>query len=427
MMSPHAPDAASANRRLGYVMKIFPRVSETFIATEALGLQRQGLRPRLFALHRGEAEATHAIMRRLAPSVCYVEEHANADEDQVRRASRQLAQTFGISDADRPRFLPRKYVRLALALAAQARAARIGHLHAHFASRSGHVTALAAALAGCSYSITAHAKDIFHAEVEVDVLRWKIEHARFFVTVSEYNRRYLASLVADRPEVVERIVCLYNGVDLRRFRAAAPAVRREPLILGVGRLVEKKGFAVLVEACRRLRQRGLQFRCEIIGGGDLESALRQQISAAGLDDIVRLRGVLASEAVSARMRAASIFALPCVVGHDGNVDALPTVLLEAMARARPAVSTTISGIPEIIVDGVTGLLVPPNDVDALTTALADLLSDPERAAKMGHAGRERAEILFDVDRNVAELAQRFAAALNDTHLDSGSTCTQVAE
>lgn len=404
--------AARAPRRLGYVMKVFPRISETFIATEALGLRRHGLRPRLFALHHGEPEAAHAIMRRLAPSVCFVEDSATADEDSVRRASRQLAEHFGIAEVDRVRFLPRKYVRLALALAAQARAARIGHLHAHFASRSCHVTALAAALADCSYSMTAHAKDIFHAEVDPEVLRWKIARARFTITVSDYNRRYLVGLMADQPEAAARIHRLYNGVDLRRFRAAPPASRREPLILGVGRLVEKKGFAVLVDACALLRARGIAFRCEIIGGGELEAALRRQIDTAQLAPHVKLRGALPSEAVAARMRAASLVALPCIVGTDGNVDALPTVLLEAMARARPTVSTAISGVPEIVADGVTGRLVAPGDAAALADALAELLLQPERAAAMGQAGRRRAEDLFDVDRNVGELAQRFTAVLD---------------
>jgi glycosyltransferase involved in cell wall biosynthesis len=356
----------------------------------------------VFSLHHGEGGVPHRILQELRSPVLYVEDTPPPDSDVVR-ARRHLVRRLGIGPERQAQVLPRKYVRLAVSLAALARANGVGHLHAHFASRSGHVAALAACLAGLQYSITAHAKDIYHCDVDQELLRWKIAHARFVVTVTEYNRRHLQSLVADIPGAADKVVRLYNGVDLDRFHPTARRQEARPMLLGVGRLVEKKGFAILVEACRLLRRRGYDFRCDIVGSGPEEQNLRGQIASAGLAGVVTLRGVLANEQVAEALAAATAVALPCVVAEDGNVDALPTVLLEAAAAGCPVVSTRLSGIPEIVVEAKTGLLVPPGDAAALASALANLIDQPARARAMGQAARRHAEDLFDLRRNVAEL------------------------
>ncbi len=399
----------TANGRIGYVLKVFPRVSETFVINEIRALEGLGEEPCVFSLHHGDGAVPHRILHELRSPVLHVEDNLPPD-DEVGRARRQLERQLAV-DAVQAEVLPRKYVRLALSLATTMRARGVGHLHAHFASRAGHVAALAAALAGCEYSMTAHAKDIFHRDVDQTLLRWKIAGARFVVTVTDYNRRYLQRLVADIPGAADKVVRIYNGVDLGRFRPEAPRATSRPLLLGIGRLVEKKGFAVLVEACRLLRARGHDFRCEIIGGGPDEAALRDRIAAAELHGIVTLRGVMPTEHVAETLGAATAVVLPCVVGQDGNVDALPTVLLEAAAAGCAAVSTLLSGIPEIVADGETGLLVPPGDAPALAGALAVVLEDPERARAMGRAGRRRAERLFDLHANVAQLQRLLRGAV----------------
>lgn len=389
-------------RPIGYVLKVYPRVSETFVINEIRAQESLGQPVSVFSLHHPPDTVTHGILDDLRSPVTYVED-AVPDESDVAAARKRLRKHFGLSQDDYDRFLPRKYVRLALALARLADNQEVFHFHAHFASRAGHVVALAAALRKSTYSITAHAKDIYHSDVDKDLLRWKIAHSKFVATVTDYNLRYLHDLLADRPEAARRVVRVYNGVDLSRFESSPVPSGDEPLVLAIGRLVEKKGFDVLVNASRILLDRGYRFRCEIIGGGDEENSLRAQISERGLEDTVHLRGSMTTEDVQARLRDSTVTVLPCVVSKDGNVDALPTVLLEAMASGRPLVSTRLSGIPEIISDGDNGLLVEPNDVAGLAEAMAAILDDHRRADEMGQAGRRRAEQLFDLYKNSATI------------------------
>ncbi len=398
------------SHRIAYVAKVFPRTSETFVINEVRALEALGEHPVVFSLHRNPAPVTHAILRDLAAPVEIVEETV-VDDAEVRKATERLARLLDIAEAERPALLPRKYVRLGLALTSLAGRHGVGHLHAHFASRAGHVALLAAQLGGIGFSMTAHAKDIYHRDVDRDVLAWKIRRARFVVTVTDYNRRHLLELMACEETEAAGIVRLYNGVDLERFSPNQPppaeVPRKLPRIVSIGRLVEKKGFDVLIEACAMLRDRGLAFHCDIVGGGDLESSLRDLVARRGLGDVVTLCGSVSTEQVTERLRQASLVALPCVVGSDGNVDALPTALLEGMACGLPLVSTRLSGIPEIVVDGENGLLVEPGDIGGLAGAIAQILADPARAEAMGRAGRRRAEAHFDLRRNVAELAAMF--------------------
>lgn len=397
-----APAAAPRAPRIGYVVKVFPRLSETFIVNEIRTLEGWGEQLCVLSLHHGDASITHGIVRELRSPVLFAEDRAVAGDDEVQRTRKRLIRDLAIAPELQALTLPRKYVRLALGLAELIREQKVEHVHAHFASRSGHVAALAAALAGCSFSLTAHAKDIYHQEVDPRLLRWKLSRAAFVVTVTEYNLRYLRELVGPGADAAGKIVRLYNGVDLQRFQQAAPA-SGTPLLLAIGRLVEKKGFPILIEACRILRERGYDFRCEIIGDGDQATVLAQQVAAAGLEGIVALPGIMSTEAVARRLSDATLMVLPCVVGHDGNVDALPTVLLEAMASGVAVVSTRLSGIPEIVADGETGLLVPPGEAQPLANAMAALLDDPQRTRAMAAAGRRRAAQLFDLQTNVAEL------------------------
>jgi glycosyltransferase involved in cell wall biosynthesis len=391
------PDKATSGP-IGYVLKVFPRISETFVINEMLAMESFGERVRVLPCHHPPGVVHHETLGLLRAPVAYAEDYA-PEEIEVGRARKRLAKRFSIDESEEGRFLPRKYVRLALGLAHHARKHGVVHLHAHFASRSAHVAALAAALLDCPYSVTAHAKDIYHDEVDADVLRWKIRNAAFVATVTEFNLRFLQQLTAATLGCADKLVRVYNGVDLSRFHATPVPRDRRPLILGVGRLIEKKGFEHLIAACRILVDRGRELDCEIVGGGELTDPLQQQIEAAGLGDVVKLCGGLPTEAVAQRMRDAFVLALPCVVGKDGNVDALPTVIIEAMASARAVVSTRVSGIPEMIVEGETGLLCEPGDARGLADALEALLVDPAGAEAMGIAGRKRAEALFDLYTN----------------------------
>ncbi len=403
--------------RVGYVLKVFPRVSETFVINEVLALESFEQPVSVFSLHHPAESVAHGILDRLQAPVHYVED-VEADEDYVAAARRWLTRRLEVDRRKRDLYLPRKYVRLALGLARLGLASRVEHFHAHFASRSGHVALLAANLAGISYSITAHAKDIYHSDVDLDVLRWKIRHAKFVATVTDYNLRYLKAVLGDDYETAKKVIRIYNGVELSRVHSDLPASSGPPLLLGIGRLVEKKGFDVLIDACRILRDAGSTFRCEIVGGGDLECVLSRQIANLDLSDVVTLRGSLTTEQVALRLREAAVVTLPCVVGGDGNVDALPTVLLEAMAAGRALVSTRVSGVPEIVEHECNGLLVEPGDASSLASALAALPAHPERAAEMGRHGRRLAAEKFDLYKN--------ASGVRDLMLADSPPATGVA-
>jgi glycosyltransferase involved in cell wall biosynthesis len=314
--------------------------------------------------------------------------------------------TAGVDD---DRVAPRKYVRLAMQLATAADHLGLARLHAHFGSRAAHVAMLAAPLLDVPFSFTAHAKDIYHEEVDRDLLRIKMREADRVVTVTDYNRRVLLETGGGLPAIETKVTRLYNGVDLTMFHAPTTLPALPPRVLGVGRLVEKKGFPVLVEACAQLRTRRRTFTCNIIGAGPQEDLLRRAIDAAGIGDCVALCGALALEEIAEAMRHATVVVLPCIQAADGNLDALPTVLLEAMASGVPVISTRLSGIPEIIADGETGYLVPPRDPGALAAAIERVLADPAHARRMGSAARARAERLFDLRKNVATLRGWLAA------------------
>jgi glycosyltransferase involved in cell wall biosynthesis len=396
-------------RPVGYILKMFPRFSETFILSEILELERQGLELRIFSLKRPDDGVFHSDVDRVRAPVTYVPES-------MLRAGRAYAaahrEVFGW---DRRRYLRWLWVTLRRALqkrrlaglkhflragfiAPLLRQEGIGHVHAHFATSATSVALHLHELAGVSYSFTAHAKDIYRRSVESDSLERKLRAARFAVTVSDYNRRYLAGLGG-----AERIVRIYNGLDVERFAPNGVAREDPPLVLAVGRLVEKKGFADLVRACALLREDGCAFRCRIVGKGELEAELRALIGDLGLEGRVELAGPIPREQLLAVYRWASVVVAPCVIGPDGNRDGLPTVVVEAMALGVPVVATDLTGIPELVVNGRTGLLVPQHQPEALAGAIRQVLAEPARADLLARAGRARVEREFDSRANVARL------------------------
>ena len=394
----------AAHPRIGYVLKVFPRLSETFIINEVSELDRQGVEVSIFSLHAPSEDVPHRILRDLRAPVTRIDALTEPSDRECREARGILSKRLVECEWLGERLLPRKYVKLAVQLAHAARSTPVlTRLHAHFASRAAHVAMLASLLGGWRFSFTAHAKDIYHDEVDPDVLRVKMRTAELVVTVTEYNRRTLLALGRGIEDLEKKVVRVYNGVDLSLFHPAASGEKPRSRILGVGRLVEKKGFPTLIRACAVLRERGIPFTCDLIGSGAQEPTLRSMIAELALGDAIVLRGGLPLEEIASEIRRASLVVLPCVVASDGNVDALPTVLLEAMASGVPVVSTAISGIPEIVVDGETGHLVAPSDTVALADVIQRILEDPRAADRLGRAGRQRAERLFDLHMNVARL------------------------
>ncbi|MFN5997765.1 MAG: glycosyltransferase [Paracoccaceae bacterium] len=385
--------------RIGYVLKRFPRFSETFILNELLALEALGIECHVFSLLTPPDEPRHARLADLRAKVTYLSKAAGP----LPVEDPEDAVLFAGNDPRSVAALQAK----AAEVARLARGAGITHLHAHFGSDPTTVALLAARDLGGTFSYTAHARDIYHTYVspEVDAAkrRAKLCEAAFTVTVSDCNADHLSTLC---PEAAARIHRLYNGIDLSLFSPAESVVPGR--ILAVGRLVEKKGFAVLVDACAILRDRGLEFDCRIIGDGPLQGALQSQIAGLDLAGRVTLTGPMPQEQLAVELGTAAIATLPCVITADGDRDGLPTVLLEAMGKGIPVVTTTVTGGPEIVAEDETGLLCPPGDPVALADALETLLTDPHRARAMGAAGRRRAEQLFDLATNVSQLTDHFA-------------------
>ena len=399
--------------KVGYVVKRFPRLSETFILNEVLELERRGDPIEIFALSEPAEKVRHEALKRLETRVTYLPTNSFLKTWKLRegRYAEGTFREYPFKELFHGEEVPEASVLFlkAAVLAALARARGVKHLHAHFGTAATTVAMLASRLTHIPYSFTAHAKDIYHEYVDTALLKEKIRGARFVITVSDYNRRYLAELAGENP--MRKILRLYNGIDLNRFHPD-PSIRREPdLILAVGRLVEKKGFQHLVQGCRFLQDWECPFRCLIVGDGPEEASLAQQISALGLKDRVILAGAQPQERLLETLKRATVLVLPCVVSSTGDQDGLPTVLLEALAVGLPAISTSLAGIPEIIEHGKTGLLVPPGDPMLLAKAIEDVLTNPTLRERLAWEGRAKAEEAFDIRKNVLVLRDFFAQSM----------------
>lgn len=398
--------------KVGYVVKMFPRLSETFILREIIELERQGTEVMIFSLKKPNEGRFHPQVTAVKAPVHYLEDYdakkwynwLAAEWSELRSHQQGL---WDLLDEALSGGIGSKIENVWWAAWIASMSAKLGlqRLHAHFASLPSSVAYYAHRISGITYSLTAHAKDIFVYDLDEHLLRKKLQTAQPLVTVTDFNRRYLLEKAPDTDP--ERIRVIHNGIDLDQFQPVPPNERASDLILGVGRLVIKKGFTDLLDACALLKQRGTKFRCVIIGDGPEGDALREKQKSLGLTGEVTFLGARNIAEVRSLMREATVFCLPCTVAPDNNIDALPTVLLEALACGLPSLSTTISGIPEIIDSGTDGLLVPPDDPEALSVQLERLLADPDLRLQLARNGREKAIQKFDIHKNVGELLQTF--------------------
>ena len=396
---------------VAYVVSRFPLLTETFVLNEILALRAQGWSVELFAMRHERQTVAHAPARQLESSVRYASPHLALAAD-LRLVSKHprvfadLVRTTVAGNVSSLRFLARTLLILpcAVAWAEQMRMLRVGHVHAHFGSYPAFVALIAAQLQGIGFSFTVHAHDLFADNV---MLAEKVHRASFVVTISEFNRSRLAELVC--PDDLQRVRVIHCGVDTKLFEfAARHAIGNRHVVLSVAALREYKGLDNLIEACRLLRMStpGESFVCQIVGEGPRRAALEQQIRASGLQGYVRLLGALAQDRVRELLAHADTFVLPSVVARTRYMDGIPVALMEAMASGRAVVSTTTAGIPELVEDGVSGLLVPPGDAQALAAAMRTLLTDPARAEELGRNGRDKVRREFDLRLCVAQLLER---------------------
>lgn len=386
-----------------YLFERFPSFVQTFVYREAVEMVRQGMNPWLVSLRRPEdpgdlAEKVDADIFYAAPEK---ELRRAVDERRERgelpgKVRRVIPARRGESDSQR--------MFEAIWLAPLLRERGIRHVHAHFGGVAARTAWWLQELFGISYSFTGHANDIFcptnFPVTNADLVR----AAKFVVTETDFARRWMEE---QYPWACGKVFRVFNGIALDGFppRALQPG---PPRILSVGRYVEKKGFGDLIRACALLRERGLTFTCEIIGGGPLEETLRAQVAEAGLGEVVHLLGPRSQSEVRRHLASADVFVLACVPDSEGGSDNLPTVIMEAMACGVPVVSTRLAGVPEMIESGRDGLLVAPQDPAALAEAIDQLLSDRAQATLLGERALAAAQAKFSVDQTTAELRRLLA-------------------
>ncbi|MGE0642809.1 MAG: glycosyltransferase [Nitrospira sp.] len=406
---------------IGYLVKIFPKISETFVLQEILDLEASGLDLSIFTLEPQTDGITHGLAGQVqapitALSRSFMTIRRNALWAHVRLLTvsprRYLATIrFWLSTSERPSWS--KFVQ-AGSLAAALLKKRIAHLHVHFANAPTTVAELTHRFTGIPYSMSCHAKDIYLARP--DTLRRKMRHAKFVVTCTEDNRQYLQD-ISDSSTPIHR---LYHGLNVDRFDRLLPNSRVTkatiPTIVSVGRFRDKKGFPTLIRACHLLALRGHRFHCCIVGSGPLHADLDALICELNLEGLVTLAGQQRLEEVVKLYQGAHIFALPCQVSQDGDRDGIPNVLMEAMACELPVVTTGVSGIPELIQHDHNGLLVPQRDPQALALALAHLLDNPAICERLGKTGRKTIALNFSSSHSSQRLTTLFHAGLSQQSL-----------
>ena len=409
--------------RLGYLYSRYPVISQTFCDAEMLALERLGLELTIGSVYPPLTSLRHEHISCLRASIHYappqeilkiLEKTARTTCKWPRDLVRQHEQKYGSSAKAELR------ARNAFYFADFFARNDVEHVHVHFANRAAHTALFLKEISGIPFSVTAHGQDFMKDLGSDDLLREICAAAEFVAAETDYSRELLSRRCPDSAAKIHRV---YNGIDLERFpmtngepprppRSEQPvaAPYQAPRIISVGRLVEFKGFEHLIDACAELARRGFDFACDIIGDGPLRETLRSKIEKLNLSSRINLLGSLSQKAVLEKLRDADIFALASTADVQGATDVFPTVILEAMASARPVISTRLAGIPELVVDGETGVLVSPGHPTALTEALAQLVCDRELRLRYGHAGRMRIEQHFRIEDTVAPLLKLFKKA-----------------
>lgn len=393
--------------RVAYVVKRYPRFSETFIVNEILAHEAAGTHVEIFSLYPPNDTHFQNTLSQVRAPVTYLHAQGLRASDfwtAMEDAGRVVPSIW--TSMDFARGFDARSVLQAAQLAAEIYRRGITHVHAHFATMSADVARIAAQWARIPFTVTAHAKDIFHETVEHERLRNVLSGATGVITVSDFNVEYLTKVVGLDARRVHRI---YNGLDLDQLSFSNGA--RPPRIVSVGRLVPKKGMDDLISACAQLRDRGVFCECVLVGDGPEAPRLRSLVADMSLTDRVRLIGARPQRDVMEIVRSAALFAAPCVVADDGDRDGLPTVLVESMALGTPVIASDIVGIAEVVRHEDTGLLVRPRDPAHLAEALMRLLRSTDLQRSLAQRARHLVEREFSVHTNAAALRSFFTGAV----------------
>ncbi len=382
-----------------YLFERFPSLTQTFCYREVIEMMTQGMAPKIYSIRLPEekvADVPAAVLEQI--------QYLRPDEELTAlvkrlRHERKIPRAMNHTLRDWSGKTDKHRVYAAAWLGPRLREAKIRHVHAHFAGIAARTAYWLKKFYGITFSFTGHANDIF---VETDFpasLSDLMDEASFVATETDFSRAWL---VRNFPQHAAKTFRVYNGI---RVPEVAEPLQEDavPRILSVGRYVEKKGFPILIEACAQLRDRGVKFECDIIGGGPMQEALESQVARLNLGDRVRLPGSVPNAEVRDYFSRCDVFALPCMLEKEGGMDNLPTVIVEAMAQGRPVVSTGIAGVPEMIIDGETGFLVEDRSPASVAASLEKLLSDRELRQALGARGHALAQEKFATEITTCSL------------------------
>lgn len=400
-------------QRVLYVVSLFPCWSETFIVREIEQLVARGVDVRILSLKAPCEALVHAQAEALMPRVRHARPLRASGFARLRHALANAAVVAGsVAEAvaalwRRPAVLAKTLVALFRALGEldEVRQFRPQWIHAHWATYPSSAAMFLSRLTGVPWSFTAHAHDIY---VEQQLLPRKLERASLAVTISQFNVGWLRPWSGPDAAPLRVVHCGIDPDDI----AFEPADRERSSVLSIGRLDPIKGFDVLLDAIALLRERGVACTVTIVGEGPARAALEAQRAALALDGVVSFAGAQRQPEIRRALRATTVFSLPSVVAPDGNRDGIPVALMEAMAAGAPVVTTAVSGIPELVRDGIEGDLVPPGDAVALADALQRQLAEPERRLRYARAARDKVEREFDTRAESARLLEHFGACLD---------------
>jgi glycosyltransferase involved in cell wall biosynthesis len=402
--------------KVAYIMSRFPKLTETFILYEMLTLQKQSIEVDVFPLLRERTEVMHPEAKQFV-EVAHYQPFISLP---IIRANlhflwnKPRAYLITLWDLLRANWGSFGFFTGAIGIfpkvvlfAYQMKVAGINHVHAHFASHPAAAGFIIHRLVGIPYSFTAHGSDLHR---DRHMLCEKVAEAEFVVAISDYNKELILSECQGNYR--DKVTVIHCGVDTDIFQARSSETPHEKgenpfVILCIGTLHEVKGQPYLIEACRMLQERGIDFVCHFVGDGPDGYALIAQADKAGLSEKVRFHGRLTRDEIARLLQDADVLAAPSVPTRDGRREGIPVVLMEAMGSGVAVVASKISGIPELVKDQTTGLLVPPRDATSLANALERYFADPQLRRQLGRAGRKTVVKEFDLIKNAAKLAQRF--------------------
>lgn len=394
--------------KVAYVVSRFPTIAETFILHEILELRRLGVGVDVYPLIHQREEVVHSEVEELKGRVHHISLISlKVAWSQVYWLARKPLRYLGVwgrairENLASPKFLARAFVAVPLAAcyAREMSASGVNHVHAHWATHPALAAFVIHRLTDLPYTFTIHAHDLY---VERHMLETKIREARGVVTISEYNRKLIEELYGPHAAVKTNVVRC--GIDTEYFTPGSGRRPGSPFrILCIATLKDYKGHRHLVEACAILTEKGLDFRCTLVGGGPLRVDIESQVKAKGLEGKIVLAGFQPRHTVLEMLRESDVMVLPSVVTETGKMEGIPVALMEAMAAEVPVVATRISGIGELVEDRVNGLLVESADSGALAAAMRLIIENPLRAREMGRAGRETVLRDYDLRKNAASL------------------------